>query len=206
MLLRATRRTDLALEELQKTREMDPNFAHVHWQLGLVYLWKGELQRAAAEFQSASTLGPSVTMYKGLGHVYARAGRTAEAHRLLEELVVLSKQRYVSRMDFASIYAGLGEKDRAFECLETAYKQHDLGLSCGLDAAQSMTACAPTRVCKSCCAVSGYRAHDGQSGEERLLLVCRLFAKCTGRMGRCVAFSLSNLTSGARITAIHPKR
>lgn len=25
-------------------------------------------------------------------------------------------------------------------------------------------------------------------------LDCRLFAKCTGRMGRCVAFSLSNFS------------
>ncbi len=126
MLLYATRRPDLALGELQKTQEMDPNFAHVHWQLGLVYLWKGELQTAATEFQTAGRLAPTVTIYKGgLGHVYARTGRTAEARRVLEELNVLSKQRYVSRLDFASIYAGLGEKDHAFESLEKAYDQHD---------------------------------------------------------------------------------
>jgi eukaryotic-like serine/threonine-protein kinase len=126
MLLYATRRPDLALEELQKTREMDPNFAHVHWQLGLVYLWKGEFQTAATEFQTAGRLAPTVTIYKGgLGHVYARTGRTAEARRVLDELNMLSKQRYVSRIDFASVYAGLGEKDQAFDSLERAYEQHD---------------------------------------------------------------------------------
>jgi serine/threonine protein kinase/tetratricopeptide (TPR) repeat protein len=126
MLLYATRRPDLALDELQKTWEIDPNFAHVHWQLGLVYLWKGELQTATTEFETASRLAPTITMYKGgLGHVYARTSRTAEAQRVLEELNVLSKQRYVSRIDFASVYAGLGEKNHAFESLEKAYEQHD---------------------------------------------------------------------------------
>jgi adenylate cyclase len=119
-------RPDLALEQLQKTQELDPHFAHVHWQLGLVYLWKGEFQTAAVEFQTAGRLAPTVTMYKGgLGHVYARAGRTAEARRVLDELNMLSKQRYVSRIDFASVYAGLGEKELAFESLERAYEQHD---------------------------------------------------------------------------------
>ena len=126
MLLWAAGRPDLALEQLQKAREMDPNFPHVHWQLGLVRLWKGELAEAAAEFQTARTLSPSVTMYTGgLGHVYAREGSTAEARRLLQGLKELSKRRYVSGLDLASVYIGLGEKDNAFASLEKAYKQRD---------------------------------------------------------------------------------
>jgi len=126
MLLWATGRADLALEQLQKTLEIDPNFAHVHWHLGILHLWKGELAEAAAEFQTAATLSPSVTMYKGgLGHVYARMGRTAEARKLLEELNELSKQRYVSGLDLASIYTGLGENEHAFASLEKAYQERD---------------------------------------------------------------------------------
>jgi tetratricopeptide (TPR) repeat protein len=126
MLLWATGRTDLALEQLHKAREIDPNFAHVHWQIGLVHLRSGKLTEAAAEFQTAVTLSPGVTMYKGgLGHVYARMGRTAEARTLLEELNGLSKRRYVSELDLASIYTGLGEKDHAFAFLEKAYQEHD---------------------------------------------------------------------------------
>jgi serine/threonine-protein kinase len=126
MLLYANGRADLALEQLQKARELDPNFAHVHWQLGLLHLWKGELADATTEFQTAVTLSPGITMYKGgLGHVYARAGRTREARRLLRELTELSTQRYVSGIDFASIYAGLGERDLAFASLEEAYQQRE---------------------------------------------------------------------------------
>ena len=126
MLLWATGRTDLALEQLQKTRDMDPNFPHVHWHLGMVHLSRGELGEAAAELQMAVTLSPKATMYKGgLGHVYARAGRTPEARRLLEELNELSKRRYVSGLDLASIYTGLGEKENAFASLEKAYQQRE---------------------------------------------------------------------------------
>ncbi len=71
-------------------------------------------------------LAPGVTMYKaGLAHVYAREGRTTEAHRLLDELKELSKIRYVSEVDLASIYIGLGKKDQAFTYLEKAYQQRD---------------------------------------------------------------------------------
>jgi serine/threonine-protein kinase len=124
--LYAEGRADLALEQLQKARALDPNFPHLHWALGLLHLWKGEVAGATAEFQTAVTLSPGITMYKGgLGHAYARAGRTREARRLLRELSDLSTRRYVSGIDFASIYTGLGERDLAFASLEKAYQQRD---------------------------------------------------------------------------------
>jgi Flp pilus assembly protein TadD len=51
---------------------------------------------AIAEFQKALSLSPNITDYKGgLGYAYAVAGERAEAHKLLEELKVRSKQSYV---------------------------------------------------------------------------------------------------------------
>ena len=124
--LYAEGRADLALEQLQKARALDPNFPQLHWALGLLHLWKGEVTGATAEFQTAVTLSPGITMYKGgLGHAYARAGQTSEARRLLRELSDLSTRRYVSGIDFASIYTGLGERGLAFASLEKAYQQRD---------------------------------------------------------------------------------
>ena len=126
MLFRLTGRDDLALEQLQKALEIDPTFPHLHWHLGTVYLWTGKLQQAGMEFQKAEALAPSFTVYKGgVGHVYARQNRTREARRILEELGELSKTRYVSWVDRASIYTALGEKDQAFAALEKAYQRHD---------------------------------------------------------------------------------
>ncbi len=122
-------RDDLAIEQLRKTLEIDPNFAHAHHFLGYVYVRKGAFTEAIAEFQRAISLSPNLTQYKaGLGHAYARAGKSAEARKLLSELKEESKRRYVSWSDFAAIYAGLGEKDQAFACLEKAYEQRDTKL------------------------------------------------------------------------------
>ena len=126
MRMWATGQTDRALEELQKARELDPNFAHLHWGMGLIHLRKGEFAEAVTELQTAVTLSPGTLMYKaGLGHAYARAGRINDARKLLEELSELSNRRYVSGLDLASIYAGLGEKDHAFSSLKKAFEQHD---------------------------------------------------------------------------------
>jgi eukaryotic-like serine/threonine-protein kinase len=119
-------RDDLAIEQLQKTLEIDPNFARAHFFLGQAYMRKGAFAEAIAEFHRATTLSPNITQYKGgLGYAYARAGKSAEAHKLLSELKEHSKRRYVSWSDLAAIYAGLGEKDQAFACLENAYEQRE---------------------------------------------------------------------------------
>jgi hypothetical protein len=54
--------------------------------------------------------------------------KTAEARKLLYELKEHSKRRYVSWCHFAAIYAGLGERDQAFACLEKAYGQCEIRL------------------------------------------------------------------------------
>jgi hypothetical protein len=55
-------------------------------------------------------------------------GNRAEAHMAVQKLTGLSDQSVVS-YSVAVVYAGLGEKDRAFEWLERAYKGHDNDMS-----------------------------------------------------------------------------
>lgn len=54
-----------------------------------------------------------------------RAGQTAEAERLLDELTELSKRQYVPKTFFAYLYAALGRHTPALALLETAYREHD---------------------------------------------------------------------------------
>ena len=44
---------------------------------------------------------------------------------MLEELLKLSTERYVSPYNIALIYNGLGERDEAFAWLERGYEQRD---------------------------------------------------------------------------------
>jgi tetratricopeptide (TPR) repeat protein len=62
------------------------------------------------------------------GNTYARAGRVREARECLRELQDRLEEESFGVYEVALIYAGLGEKDHAFEWLERAYEEHDKGL------------------------------------------------------------------------------
>ena len=67
-------------------------------------------------------------MLATLGHAHAAAGKREEAQKVLIELRENPKQRYVSPYSVATIYAGLGEKSRAFEWLGKAYQDRSVWL------------------------------------------------------------------------------
>jgi hypothetical protein len=58
-----------------------------------------------------------------LAHVYAAQGKREDARRLIDWLQGESKKSYVSSYHAAVIYAGLGEKDKAFERLSQAAEE-----------------------------------------------------------------------------------
>jgi predicted Zn-dependent protease len=72
--------------------------------------------------------GGSPHLVVALAHAYAAVGRRAEATRILRDLERKSKQTSASPYTMATIYAGLGENDRAFEFLEKAYAEKSLGI------------------------------------------------------------------------------
>ncbi|MGH9316440.1 MAG: tetratricopeptide repeat protein, partial [Thermoanaerobaculia bacterium] len=114
---------DQAIKELQVTLDLDSNFAVAHWGLGLAYEQKAMYQEALVALQKATTLSPSRNFKASLGHAYAVAGKRHEAQSVIDELMEQSKQTYVPSYYLALTYAGLGEKDRAFEWLEKAYQE-----------------------------------------------------------------------------------
>ena len=117
------RRYDEAIEQYRKTLELDPNFAVAHLWLGEAYKQKGMHQEAILELQRASVLsGQDHAKLAALGHAYAFSGRRAEATMILEKLEEMSKRSYVPPYDFAVIFAGLGEKDKALEWLQKAHE------------------------------------------------------------------------------------
>jgi tetratricopeptide (TPR) repeat protein len=130
IILYFARRYDQAIEQLRKTLELDPNFAVAHWGLGLAHEQRGAYPDAVAEFQKAlATLSSNAMMKASLGHTYAVMGDHPNAQRVLEELSELAKRSYVPSYYAATIYAGLGDKERALEWLEKAYEEHSTLLS-----------------------------------------------------------------------------
>ena len=79
---------------------------------------KGSFPDSIAEYQRAKQLNDDPRMLGLLGHVYAVSGQRDEALKTLDQLKENAGQRYVSPYSFALVYAGLGDKDQAFQWLE----------------------------------------------------------------------------------------
>jgi eukaryotic-like serine/threonine-protein kinase len=123
---------DQAIEQEQKALELDPNFAVAHTDLGFIYIQKSRYQEGIAEFEKALAISPTNTgVLSNAGYGYGVAGRRAEAQKILSRLTEVSKQKYVSPRLTARLYAGLGDKDKAFESLEKGYDDRSLETAFG---------------------------------------------------------------------------
>src|SRR6266481_1334701 len=116
------RRYDKAIEQLRLTLEMEPNCFLARLLLGRAYEAKGDFSAAVTEFQKAAILDRSPLLMGFLGHAYAALGRKDKAGELLEELKDLSQHSYVPPYSLGLIYAGMNEKDKAFESFELGCK------------------------------------------------------------------------------------
>lgn len=113
----------------------NPNEWSEHYQLGVGYEGTGKPLEAISEYQKAVELSDGdLNATASLAHAFAVIGRRAEANKILGDLERKSKTIYVSSYVIATIYAGLGDKDKAFESLEKAYQEKSLELSWHLKA------------------------------------------------------------------------
>ena len=125
-----TREYSLLLEAMRNYVASNPR----HWVgrnlLAVAYQGSGQTLLAIPEYQRAVEYsGNDSDPTAGLAYAYARTGKRAEAEEILRGLLERSKTSYVSPYMIATIYAGLGNKDKAFEFLEKAYDERSTDLS-----------------------------------------------------------------------------
>ena len=113
----------------------NPNEWTGHYNLAVGYEGTRKLLEALSEYQKAVEMSDgNQDATASLAHAYAVIGRKAQAEKILRDLEQKSKNAYVSPYVIATIYAGLGKKDRAFEFLERAYRKRSLEISWHLKA------------------------------------------------------------------------
>ena len=122
-VLENARRYDEAIEQFRRVIAMDQNNYQAHWYLGHTYAVSGRLDEAIAASEKAASLSRTPGALGFLGMCYGLAGRTADANKILSELLELNGRRYVSPPSLANVYIGLGDKDKAFLWLEKAYQE-----------------------------------------------------------------------------------
>ena len=115
------RQYDNAVEQGTKTYDLDHSFFAAQNWLAHSYNAKGMYKEAIAIAEKS--LGSDFEMFPQLGYAYAKLGRRREAEDVLKQWS--AKNKYISRYWVAIVYTALGEKDKAFEQLEEAYKAHD---------------------------------------------------------------------------------
>ncbi len=110
------RRYDQAIKKLKETTERFPEAEDAFFELGLAYLLKSSLDQALEIFHKIDA--PS-----GVGMVYAKMGKRAEAQKMIEALLETSKSEPVSAYSIARSYFSIGEIDQGFNWLYRAYAE-----------------------------------------------------------------------------------
>jgi TolB-like protein/Tfp pilus assembly protein PilF len=120
------RQYDQALANIEKADAIDPNPPQYIYPRAIIYAEKKMYDEGIAEFRK---LGQQPHALGHMGNLYARMGKSAEAHESISRLQEHVQADGIGRYEIALIYAGLGEKDEAFRWLEQSYTAHDKGLT-----------------------------------------------------------------------------
>jgi TolB-like protein/Tfp pilus assembly protein PilF len=123
------RQYDAALQIYARALELDRNFYKVWTLLGRALIQKGDYDEAVRTLEKGRALGGAIPNVLGaLGQAHALAGRPERARALMEELIVLSRQRYVPATCYAMVHLGLGEKDLALQSLEAGCDRREFSM------------------------------------------------------------------------------
>jgi TolB-like protein/DNA-binding winged helix-turn-helix (wHTH) protein/tetratricopeptide (TPR) repeat protein len=114
---------DEAVQQSNKTLQMDPNFAIGHYQLGQAFEQKHMHDEAVAEFHKAIEIsGHNGAFDSNLAYVYAVLGRKEEAIKIAKDLEAHRDQNPSAEANIALIYVGLGDQDQAMIWLNKGYE------------------------------------------------------------------------------------
>ncbi|HEY0761998.1 MAG TPA: tetratricopeptide repeat protein [Pyrinomonadaceae bacterium] len=123
-LFENARRYDEAIEQLRSVIAMDSGHYQALWILGHTYAANKQFDEAVAAAEKAVEVSDRAPGALGmLGLAYGLAGRKQEATKVLNELLELSKTRYVTPAALVNVYLGLGDKEQAFVWLEKSYQE-----------------------------------------------------------------------------------
>ncbi len=123
------RQYDTAVQQLQKTLEMDPKFVPAQHALEAAYAQSGMYKEAVAERQKVLTLSGNPDLAAAIGEDYSTSGYSGVLRSWLEGLQEISKRGYVSAYNMSEIYARLEQKQEALAALERAYTERDSNLT-----------------------------------------------------------------------------
>lgn len=114
-----------ARDQAAKMIEIEPDFYGAYWLKGAIHLVEGDYDAAIRELKKGVSLGGHQTVLADLGSAYGLAGRRDQAVGVLDELLEMRRDAYVSAICIARVYSRIGENEKAIEWLETAFEERN---------------------------------------------------------------------------------
>ena len=112
-------------EKGKKLIELEPNFYGGHLILGTENWTMGRYEKALSELNIAVAQNNGPFTLSWLGCLLGIMGEQEKAKEILKKLKDMSLKEHVGNFDMAIVYAGLGEKELTFKCLEKGFEQHE---------------------------------------------------------------------------------
>jgi len=108
----------------------DSNNWLAHYWLGVGHEGSGQKLEAISEYEKAVALAQGDTdPAAALAYAYATSGKKMEARKILTQWLRQPENSYVSPYMIATVYAGLENRDKAFEYLEKAFRERSSDLA-----------------------------------------------------------------------------
>ncbi|MGD9561602.1 MAG: tetratricopeptide repeat protein [Pyrinomonadaceae bacterium] len=117
-----------AIAQFLDVLELNPNYTISQSFLAEAYVQAGDLDAAVATIESVHAEAMDPQALAVAGFVYARAGDREKAVGILNEFEQRSTQGNVSALNFAQIYASLGDNEQAFAWLDKALEEQAIWL------------------------------------------------------------------------------
>ena len=118
------RHYDEAIAQFKTVIDTEPHFFITYLWLGQAYEKKKMYGEAIATFQEGMDKAERhPQLLASLACAYALAGQPKQAQKALDELLEMSKHRYVTPYLMAVAYMGRGDREQTFEWLEKAYDE-----------------------------------------------------------------------------------
>jgi tetratricopeptide (TPR) repeat protein len=127
-------RCSQAVEHMRKTLDLNPNYGAGHEIIGRCFARQGQYEQAIAEMRQMVALHDHDRLLAVMGSLYGIAGQRDEALKTLAEFKRRARERRVSQVYLARVYAGMGDKKRALDLLYQGYAERsDHMLAIGID-------------------------------------------------------------------------
>lgn len=127
-ILYFSRQYDRAIAKFRSVLDIDPDFPRAHV-IQAAYIERGMYAEALADLETQRPRMPVPVYWAALTCIYGRAGRLAEAHAAMQELLQAAQRSPVQAGVIAAAYRSLGDHDQAIAWLERAYAEHSNDLT-----------------------------------------------------------------------------